>query len=572
MKQFLYSHRLFFAILILAAVLRFALLGAVPTAITGDELIYPTTARAILLTGHDITGTWNPLTVFAFRYPPGELQAELPYYIHVIANSFLPFTLFSYRYPFALLSVGIVALMYLIAKKLFGIHGAIFTGILAAINPWFIVMGRTGYESTPATFFYLLGLYIVIAYPDKLLYALPVFILGFYSYIGTKILFIPFIVLSLILSYKLHKKLQKNAVIAICVLAVIFVGFFASQMATSGQSRLSDILLPTAPEFAQKVDSIRKISIPNPLLSVMVNKFTMFGEHLMDKTFRIFSVSYLFSQGDNFFLQARHSFFYPVESIFIILGLGALFTMNQGMFVILMAFILLGAIPHVIHRTESDFSGHLALMFPFIILVLGYGLSFVYTHASKAYRQSVILMFTLVYALSIGNFLLVYFYQLPLQGAGDFQMRTLSKYLSFAREKQQQVFVYSTQGADIFKKYLVYADRIQKDTIPSLAKPMKPDSPITFDGITFTSCDNSIDVASSSAVHIVSSLCGFPTKQTMTHTKLSRLSDGGTIFDIYNNDVCNRDILSTYPNNITLKDFAVESMSASDFCTTYVSK
>jgi len=572
MKQFLYSHRLFFAILILAAVLRFALLGAVPTAITGDELIYPTTARAILLTGHDITGTWNPLSVFAFRYPPGELQAELPYFIHVIGDSFLPFSLFSYRYPFAFLSVGIVALMYLIAKKLFGTHGAIFTGFLAAINPWFIVMGRTGYESTPATFFYLLGLYIVIAYPDKLLYALPVFMLGFYSYIGTKILFIPFIVMSLILSYKLHKKLQRNAVITICVLAVIFVGFFVSRMATSGQSRLSDILLPNAPEFAQKVDSIRKISIPNPLLSVMVNKITMFGEHLMDKTFRIFSISYLFSQGDNFFLQARHSFFYPVESIFIVLGLGALFTMNQGMFVILMAFILLGAIPHVIHRTETDFSGHLALMFPFIILVLGCGLSFIYTHASKTYKQSVVLIFTIVYALSLGNFILVYFYQLPLQGAGDFQMRTLSKYLHLAREKHQEVFVYSTQGADIFKKYLVYTDRIQKDTIQTLAKPMKPDSPITFDGITFTSCDNSIDVASSSAVHIVSSLCGFPTKQTPTHTKLSRLSDGGTIFDIYNNDVCDRNTLSTYPSNITLKDFAVEPMSASDFCTTYVSK
>ncbi len=151
-------------------------------------------------------------------------------------------------------------------------------------------------------------------------------------------------------------------------------------------------------------------------------------------------------------------------------------------------------------------------------------------------------------------------------------MRTLSKYLSLETKKQQQVIVYSTQGADIFKKYLVYAGRIQKDTIPTLSQPMKPDSPITFDGITFTSCDNSIDVASSSAVHVVSSLCGFPTKQTQTHTKLSRLSDGGTIFDIYNNAVCNRDTLSTYPNNITLKDFAVESMSASDFCRTFISK
>ncbi len=572
MKQYLYTHRILIAILILAAAFRFVLLDSVPTAITGDELIYPTTARSMALTGHDITGRWNPLSVFAFRYPPGELQAELPYFIHLIADSYLPFSLFAYRYAFALMSIGIVAIMYLIAKKLFGTSAAIFTGLLAAINPWLIVMGRTGYESTPATFFYLLGLYIVITNPEKLLYAFPLFILGFYSYIGTKILFIPFIILALIVSKLVNKKLSSRSVLIMCILAVVFVGFFMSQLKLSGQSRLSDILLPTSPEFAKQVDSIRKISIPSPLLSLMVNKATLFGEHLLHKLFRIFSASYLFADGDNFFLQARHSFFYPVEGIVIILGFGALFASNLSMFIVLLGFIMLGALPHVIHRTESDFSGHLALMFPFIIFILGYGLSFIYTHTAKVQRHVVLLIYFVVYALSVGNFILVYFYQLPLQGAGDFHMRTLSKYLNLARTKEKPVIVYSTQGSDIFKKYLVYADRITPETIQVLSIPMKPDSPITFDGITFTSCDNSIDPASSSAVHIVSSLCGFPAKQTTTYTKLSRLSDGGTIFDIYNNDVCNRDTLSTYPHGITLKDFAVESMSAETFCRIFISK
>lgn len=559
-------------ILLLAIVLRFALLGGIPTAITGDELIYPTTAKAIFLTGRDITGTWNPLSILAFRYPPGELQAELPYAIHLLFNSFLPFTLLSYRLPFALMSVGVVWVLYLIAKKLFNEKAAVVTGFLAAINPWFIVMGRTGYETTPATLFYLLGLYtVLVAKGKQLLFAIPLFMLGFYSYIGTKILFIPFIALSLVLARLMNKKTETKYVWYIAIASVAFVVFFVSQMITSGQSRISDIVLPTSPAFAQKVDSIRKISIPTPLLPLMVNKYTMFAEHSVQKLFRVFSASYLFSDGDNFFLQARHSFFYPVDSVVVILGLAALFSYSHSLFLLISMFILLGAVPHVIHRTQTDFSAHVALMFPFIILTLGFGISHLGDSLSHSAKKLFTLCFLSIYAVSLGNFVLVYFYQLPMQGAGDFQMRTLSKYLKIAAG-EKPVIVYSTQGADIFKKYLLYTNSITTESLAELKKPVKPNAPITFNGITFTSCDNSVDVTAPGAVHIVSNLCGFPTRNTDTHTKLSRLSDGGTIFDIYNNEVCKRDTLFTYPQGITLSDFAIESMTPDEFCTTFVSK
>lgn len=573
MKQFFLKHSSLIGILLLSVILRFVVLGRVPTAITGDELIYPTTAKAIFLTGSDITGTWNPISLLAFRYPPGELQAELPYAIHLLFNSFLPFTLFSYRLPFALMSVGIVLVLYLIAKKLFGERTAVITGLLAAINPWFIVMGRTGYESTPATLFYLLGLYSMLAAKGKnILYSIPLFMLGFYAYIGTKILFIPFIALSLMLSWMVNKKIEKKYIWYIVLASVAFVIFFISQMTISGQSRISDIVLPNSPIFAQKVDSIRKISMQSPLLSLMVNKYTMFGEHIIQKFFRVFSASYLFGDGDNFFLQARHSFFYPVDSVAVILGLAALFAYSHNLFVLIVAFIILGALPHVIHRTQSDFSSHVTLMFPFVILTLGFGISYIRSAFQGAAKKLFTVACIAVYVVSLGNFVLVYFYQLPMQGAGDFQMRTLSKYLKIANDGTRPIIVYSTQGADIFKKYLLYTNNINKQTIAELSKPMKPDAPITFNGITFTSCDNSVDVTDGGMLHIVSNICGFPTKNTLTHTKLSRLSDGGTIFDIYNNEVCKRDTLFTYPQGITLSDFAIERMSADEFCTTFVSK
>ena len=65
------------AIILLAAFLRFFWLDRIPNAVSGDELTYIFTAKSMFLSGSDITHTWSPLSIFAFRYPPGEVQAEL---------------------------------------------------------------------------------------------------------------------------------------------------------------------------------------------------------------------------------------------------------------------------------------------------------------------------------------------------------------------------------------------------------------------------------------------------------------------------------------------------------------
>lgn len=143
--KLLEKHIVLIIIVVLASVFRFIHLDKIPAAITGDELLYAITAKSIYLTGHDISGTWNPLSAFAFQYPPGEHQAELPYVIHLPFSGPFPFSLLMSKLPFAFLSIGIVILLYKIAEVLFGTKVAQCTGFIAAINPWLKVMGRTGY-------------------------------------------------------------------------------------------------------------------------------------------------------------------------------------------------------------------------------------------------------------------------------------------------------------------------------------------------------------------------------------------------------------------------------------------
>lgn len=209
-----------FIIICLAALLRFTLLDRIPNAVGGDELTYIVTAKSIFLTGRDITGTWSPWSIFLFRYPPHEQQAELPYFLHLPFSGPFPFSLFTARIPFALLSIGIVIILYFLTKKLINVHAAIATGLIAAINPWLIYIGRTAYESTPATFFYLLGFYLLLSLRgSKLFISVPVFFLAFYSYIGMKLIFLPLIILFCLFAWSRNRKDQKQYLLKINVSA-----------------------------------------------------------------------------------------------------------------------------------------------------------------------------------------------------------------------------------------------------------------------------------------------------------------------------------------------------------------
>ena len=193
----------------------------------GDELHYVITAKSIALTGHDLSGTWTPWFLLWFRYPPQEHQAELPYILHLLVSAHFPFSLFYIKLPFALLSVGIVILLWAIASDLFGPLVGLTTAGLAAINPWLVVMGRTGYEATPTMFFYLLSFLVILKTKRwNVLWTLVPLVLAFYSYIATKVLFVPFIGIICIVAYIKNKKKYSNPYIILFIAAlVITLGF-----------------------------------------------------------------------------------------------------------------------------------------------------------------------------------------------------------------------------------------------------------------------------------------------------------------------------------------------------------
>ena len=573
MPDILKKHFPLLLIIVLAFFLRFVWIDKVPNAVGGDELTYVVNARAMFLTGTDISGTWNPLSGFIFKYPAYTLpQAELPYFLIAPFVGLFGFSLFSVRIIFVLLSTLSVPLIYLITKALFNKKAGLAAGFIMAVNPWSIYMARTAYETTPAIFFYLFAFYLLLVFKGrKILLSIPVLFLAFYSYVGTKVSFLPFVFIIVLFSYFLNKKKYKKEyliVLASCLFLIIV--FAVSVFTTKGQSRAGELISFNSPQIAQEVDYIRKVSMPSVLTPVFENKFTIFSRIILTKLFKSFSFDYLFVYGDQFYSILRHGFFYVLDALFLVFGFAASYGLKKRAFFLLAGIGLIGVLPQIVHSNSLDnFSIHLSLMFAVLPIFIGVGISETLSlFKNRIYYFASLGVVGMLYLFLILNFLNIYFYQFPLGGYFDFHVRLLSKFAVLSQESGKDVYIYSPSAPDVFKKYIFYSNNYNKDTYLKIRKDYKSKE-FDFGKIHFRSCNNTLDFSKTKNISVYDSNCGnLPLE--IRHLAIPRLSDGGQSYQIYNDTTCSGFNLKRYPSNLSINDFSIENMGKQKFCETYI--
>lgn len=558
-------------ILALTAILRLLWIDKIPNAIGGDELIYVLTSKSIALTGTDLTGSWNPLSVFLFNYPSGQMQAELPYFILLPILKFAPLSLLSVRLIYSIMSIFTVLLIYLISKHLFNKNIAIFTAFIASINPWFIYIGRTSYEMVPATLFFLCGLYLLLLSGSKKIFlGFLFFVLAFYSYIGTKLIFLPFILLSVLYSfYFLAKKKYLRSYLIILFLSLILVLSFVFAVKNNANSRMGEIISINDPVISNRVDYIRKNSIQSPITNILVNKPTVFVGIITEKFVTTLSFDYLFAKGDEFFSNMRHGLFYYLDFVFLILGIGFTFAKYRKLAFFLLGMIAVSIMPHVLHGTRLDnFTPHITLLFPFFIFFIGIGIWETGSlFKAKKYNIMALGIIVILYLISLLNFLNTYFYQFPLGGFFNFPVRQISKYIDL--NSGHKTIVYSPRSYDLFTKYLFYANKLNVNTIQEVSKDIRHKKYV-LGNVEFISCNTMLDFSKVKATIIYDFDCGsHPGK--VKHKAISRLSDGGQVYEIYNDTVCKKYNLKGYPLGVSINDFSIENLSAKNFCEIFVS-
>jgi 4-amino-4-deoxy-L-arabinose transferase-like glycosyltransferase len=557
-------------IVILASILRFLWLDKIPVAISLDELTYVINAKSIVLQWTDLTGKWNPLSAFLFQYPSfSPQQAELPYF--VLAPFFFLFdaSLFWARVPFALVSVGLAVVTYLLTKRLWSKPAALFAAFVAAINPWSIFIGRTAYEQTLSSFFFLLSFYLLLILKGRWIFiSIPFLFLGFYSYIGTKASFIPFIAVVLVFVFFQNKKkyFKEYLTVFLSSLALVLVFLFISQ---SGE-RAEGLLNVNSEVIANEVDSLRDNTIENPLKIVFENKFTVALNIVTTKLIDSFSFNYLFARGDSFFANLRHGFFYYLDLPFLILGTLFLFVQKRKLFVLFTLLSLAGVIPHLVYGERIyDFVPHISLMISLLPILIGIGISeTIKIFKNKSVRIASWALILILYAVSVLNFVNIYFYQFPLLNHNDFNERVLSRYISFAQQKGEDAVIYSPHSREVFKRFLFYSNSITKDNLNEIKYVIQNNSP-AFQNVKFEGCDNTIVPSEQNEIIAYDFNCG-PIANEEKHKSIPRLIDGGISIKIYNDKVCSSYSLKPFPSDIKVADFGIEQMEEREFCETFI--
>lgn len=366
------KHTILLLILLIAALLRFYQIDSNPKSMYGDGMTAVYDAWSIFKTGHDQKGNFMPL-VFSLGggRPGGYIYATVPF-----AAIFGP-TALAAQMVSVLSGIGIVFLLYLLAKRLLPQNAALVIAALAAVNPWSLSLSRGPFESHFALFLTLLGVYAFIRGGFWLLIMALSFGLASQTY-GTYRFTIPLLALLLFLW---NKKDIKKPLFVISLIIVALSTFLSVYLTVSrGREDRFDIInifkdpnLRSA--ISQKVRNERLLDSLSPSFSHLIHTpqielAGIWAENYIDN----FMPDFLFIHGDG---QVRHNpaemgGFFWIDAILLIFGIIYLYKNEKKLLLLLSGWIVIA--PTATSLVGGAHALRSSLLLPPLLILSGVGL------------------------------------------------------------------------------------------------------------------------------------------------------------------------------------------------------
>jgi 4-amino-4-deoxy-L-arabinose transferase-like glycosyltransferase len=520
-------------ILIFTLFFHLLFLNFIPTGITNDELHFVLNAKSVFLNFSNLAYDWNPLS---FNTIPHETSSELPFLLLAPIIGPLPLNLFTARLPSAILSVLSVYLIYLISAKLFTKQIAIIVTFTISINPWYFYVYRTSFDAPIAIFFLLLSLYCLISLEKKwlLITVLPI-TLSFYSYIGTKVIIFPFILLT---SIFLHRNYRQLILINLFTLSLSLLFIINLSHSSVGQ-RTSELITPWSLKIVNLVESERAQTLSSPITPIFINKFTVYFQFVLSKWFNSFSPNLLFLKGDDTFTGSfwRHGYFYYIDAVFILLGILFLYHQYRPVLILFLSFLLISPIPEAIRSDQIPaYVFHSSLQYPILAIITGLGMYYLLSLLKNNYQK---LLLVLIYFASFVNLLFIYFFQYPFYASESFNStnQLLSRYIITERSvNPSHVFVFGREPDALFKNYIFYSNSLNRKTFSQVSNAYISDFEIN--NITFLRPDTKINILPTDVVIVQEGVNAPSQIDVSSRIILNRLDNHQPAFNIFNGKTC----------------------------------
>ncbi|PIY72060.1 hypothetical protein COY87_02940 [Candidatus Roizmanbacteria bacterium CG_4_10_14_0_8_um_filter_33_9] len=379
--------------------LRFYKVASAPSGILVDEASFGYNVYSLLKTGKDEHGIKTLLTFKANG------DQKLPIYVYTVIPFVKLFGLnnLSVRLPSVIAGSFMGIFLFLLLLELgFKIKLSFVGSLIAVTSPWSIILSRFGYESNVALMCFIAGLFFsFFAYCKQSIF-LAVFgglCLGatWYSYIAYR--FVTFFILIILIA--LHTIKQKRISRMGFILTISFIiavsPFFLTLFSQTGTVRLRQTGFITNMGMVMDINENRAFCstrVPKIICDLNSNKLISYIRIYLNRYVTALSPNYFFLNGDTEFIYLNvnnYGLFYAVLIPFYLAGLLSLGirlithkTTKIDLF--LLAGLIFSPLPSVLAGDPQKI--RLFPLFPFIILVLVYGVHFLYDLIkSKLYQK-----------------------------------------------------------------------------------------------------------------------------------------------------------------------------------------
>ena len=435
-----------FAIIFLAAILRFYNISSLPPSLGWDEAALGYNAYSLSIDGRDEFGRRLPLD---YLESFGDFKPPMYSYLALIPVKLFGLNEFGVRFPSALFGTISVLLTFFVVREVFRKDGlALLSSLFLAISPWHIMLSRGSFEANVASFFIILGtLLFLIALKRKpvfLVFSAVSFALSLYTFNSARV-FVPVFTMTLGLIFlKELLKIKKELVLSIIVSVIILIPLANFLFSSQASLRYKEVNIFSDSNIV-KISNQEIANDGNTIFAKIIhNRRVYYAREYIKHYLDNLNPNFLFIKGDGnprFSIQDVGQM-YLWDLPFLIFGILSLFKKREGFWIIIPVWLLLGIVPAAFAR-ETPHALRIESSLPTFQIITAYGL-IVLAGYVKRYKKLIYTFLAVFLFLNVFYFLHGLFVHYAREYSSEWQYTYKEVVLYLEKEKANYDHVYFT--------------------------------------------------------------------------------------------------------------------------------
>lgn len=443
----MFKKFLLIAIILIAFAMRFYKVTEIPPSLNWDEVSIGYNAYSILKTGKDEWGKFLPVHFKSY----GEYKLPAQIYFSIPAISIFGLNELGVRITPVIYGTLTVLIMFFLGRLLFqSTLAGLTSSFLLAISPWHIQLTRASFESSFATFWIVLGVWLFIKALHKskwLVFSIIPFAVSVFTYNAARIFTPLFLVVNFILYKKELIKSKKFVVLSIVFFIILLLPITPYIFSGERSSRYKLVSITDDPGLIPRINENRgNSSLPQPLPRLIHNKVTYISFYFARNYLSHFSPQFLFISGAP---HKQHHVqnmgeLYLFQAPFLIIGLLGLSFLRNKYKGLLLSWLFLGIIPVSVTGDSIPHALRTLQVVPVYQLLSAFGLLIFFRWIKKyslLIKGATFVIFAGIVCVSIGYYLNQYYNVYPKNYSRDWQYgyKQVVDYISQHKEEYDEI-------------------------------------------------------------------------------------------------------------------------------------